>query len=113
MLNSSRYNAYQLMWVLVMYDLPTVTKKEKKLAAKFRKQILSDGFTMFQFSMYVRHCPSRENAEVHIMRVKKIVPEEGLVGIFHITDKQFGDIQIFRGKKSTTPPEVSYQLELF
>jgi CRISPR-associated protein Cas2 len=101
------------MWVLVMYDLPSVTKKQKKLAAKFRQQILSDGFTMFQFSMYVRHCPSRENAEVHMQRVKRIVPEEGLVGIFHITDKQFGDIQIFRGKKPTKSPPVSFQLELF
>ena len=27
---------------------------------------------MFQFSIYLRHCPSIENAEVHIKRVKKI-----------------------------------------
>ncbi len=112
-MNTTRFNAYQLMWVLVMYDLPTVTKKEKKIAAKFRKQILADGFTMFQFSMYVRHCPSRENAEVHIQRVKNIIPEDGLVGIFYITDKQFGDIQIFQGKKPKKPPDISYQLELF
>lgn len=112
-MNTTRFNAYQLMWVLVMYDLPTVTKKEKKIAARFRKQILADGFTMFQFSMYVRHCPSRENAEVHMQRVKNIIPEDGLVGIFYITDKQFGDIQIFQGKKSKKPPYISYQLELF
>lgn len=112
-MNTSRFNAYQLMWVLVMYDLPTVTKKEKKIAAKFRKQILADGFTMFQFSMYVRHCPSRENAEVHMQRVKNIIPEDGLVGVFYITDKQFGEIQIFQGKKSQKPPDISYQLELF
>jgi CRISPR-associated protein Cas2 len=112
-MNTSRFNAYQLMWALVMYDLPTVTKKEKKIAARFRKQILADGFTMFQFSMYVRHCPSRENAEVHMQRVKNIVPEDGLVGIFYITDKQFGDIQIFQGKKPKKPPDISYQLELF
>jgi CRISPR-associated protein Cas2 len=65
------------MWVLVLFDLPTVTKKEKKLAANFRKNIMKDGFAMFQFSMYIRHCPSRENAEVHIKRVKKILPEHG------------------------------------
>ena len=50
------------MWVLVMYDLPTDTKKERKAAAKFRKDIMGDGFTMFQFSTYIRHCASMENA---------------------------------------------------
>ena len=60
------------MWVLVFFDLPTETKKERKAAAKFRKDLLCDGFTMFQFSIYLRHCPSMENAEVHIKRVKNV-----------------------------------------
>ena len=36
--------------------------------------MLKDGFVMFQFSIYIRHCPSRENAEVHIKRVKSHLP---------------------------------------
>ena len=94
-----RFNEYRVMWVLVMYDLPTDTKKERKAAAKFRKEIMGDGFTMFQFSMYIRHCASMENAQVHIKRVKSLLPEAGHVGILCITDKQFGDIQIFSCKK--------------
>ena len=39
------------MWILVFFDLPTDTKKERKAAAKFRKDIMGDGFTMFQFSI--------------------------------------------------------------
>ena len=113
MVCQDRFNAYRIMWVLVMNDLPTVTKIEKKRASKFRKQILSDGFTMFQFSMYIRHCPSRENAEVHIQRVKKIIPDHGMVGIFCITDKQFGEIELFRGKKTEILPPTVQQLELF
>jgi CRISPR-associated endonuclease Cas2 len=54
------------MWVLVFYDLPTDTAKERKSAALFRKEIMGDGFTMFQFSIYVRHCASMENAQVHM-----------------------------------------------
>ena len=87
------------MWVFVMYDFPTDTKKERKAAAKFRKQIMGDGFTMFQFSTYVRHCASMENAQVHIKRVKSLLPEFGNVGILCITDKQFADIQLFCCKK--------------
>ncbi|MHB8261363.1 MAG: CRISPR-associated endonuclease Cas2, partial [Bacteroidia bacterium] len=57
-LNTERFNAYRVMWTLVMYDLPTETKKERKVAARFRKELLQDGFSMFQFSMYVRHSAS-------------------------------------------------------
>ncbi len=101
------------MWTVVMYDLPTETKKERKVAARFRKDLLTDGFTMFQFSMYVRHSASRENAEVHKNRVKKSLPELGKVGILQITDKQFGSMEIFYGKKEKELPNVPQQLELF
>lgn len=101
------------MWVIVFYDLPTETKKERKVAAGFRKDIIRDGFTMFQFSMYVRHCNSRENAEVHIRRVKGFLPELGHIGIMTITDKQFGDIELFIGKKIADRPNTPQQLELF
>ena len=58
-----RFSEYRIMWVLVFFDLPTESKRERKLYADFRKKLLQDGFTMFQFSIYVRHCPSRENAD--------------------------------------------------
>lgn len=101
------------MWVLVFFDLPTETRLEKKLHSKFRKDVMKDGFNMFQFSIYLRHCASRENAEVHIKRVKKMLPPKGHVGIMCITDKQFGMMEIFRGKDpvNTTPPVQ--QLEMF
>ena len=86
----SRLNAYRIMWVLVFFDLPTETKRDRKNYSIFRKKILGDGFTMFQFSIYVRHCNSKENADVHMKRVKLILPPDGNVGIMCITDKQFG-----------------------
>jgi CRISPR-associated protein Cas2 len=108
-----RLNAYRIMWVIVMYDLPTATRKERKAAAQFRKEIMGDGFTMFQFSLYVRHCASRENADVHIKRVKRMLPEHGHIGIMCVTDKQFGDIELFRGRKISERPDTPQQLELF
>ncbi|MBS1607572.1 MAG: CRISPR-associated endonuclease Cas2 [Bacteroidetes bacterium] len=101
------------MWVLVFFDLPTETKKERKIYAKFRKEIMANGFQMFQFSIYLRHCASRENADVHIVRVKKILPAKGHIGIMCITDKQFGMMEIFRGKDLVDAPETVQQLELF
>ena len=101
------------MGLLVFFDLPTETKKDRKIYTKFRKDILADGFTMFQFSIYLRHCPSRENAEVHIQRVKKILPAKGHIGIMCITDKQFGMMEIYRGKELAEAPQQVQQLELF
>lgn len=101
------------MWVLVFFDLPTESREERKIYAKFRKEMLQDGFDMFQFSIYLRHCPSRENAEVHIRRIKRILPPKGHVGIMCITDKQFGDMEIFYGKKESKPPAPSQQLQMF
>ena len=96
-----RFSEYRIMWVLVLFDLPTETKKDKKAYADFKKNLQRDGFTMFQFSIYVRHCASSENAEVHIKRVKSFLPEHGNVGIMCITDKQFGNIELFYGKKDS------------
>ncbi len=106
-------NAYQVMWILVFFDLPTETDKDKKRYTKFRKGLLEDGFTMFQFSIYMRHCSSRENADVHIKRVKRFLPELGHIGILLITDKQFGQIELFIGKKEVEKPDLPQQLELF
>jgi CRISPR-associated protein Cas2 len=109
----SRLNAYRIMWILVMFDLPTETKNDRKNASDFRKKILADGFAMFQFSMYIRHCSSKENTEVHIKRVKKMLPAKGHVGILFITDKQFGMMEIFKGYETVTTPQPAQQLELF
>lgn len=108
-----RLNTYRIMWVLVFFDLPTETAKERKIASLFRKNILKDGFQMFQFSIYMRHCASRENADVHIKRVKKILPEKGDVGIMCITDKQFGMMEIFSGHTERNASAPVQQLEMF
>ena len=110
---NDRFSEYRIMWVLVFFDLPTDTKKERKAAAEFRKQLLLDGFLIFQFSIYMRHCPSVENANVHIKRVKANLPPLGQVGILSITDKQFGAMELFSEKKTKEPPTEYMQLELF
>jgi len=101
------------MWVFVHYDLPTETKKDRKNGAKFRENLLQDGFNMLQFSIYTRHCASRENADVHIKRVKSFLPPKGKVIIFSLTDKQFGMMEFFKGDQKGEKPDTPQQLELF
>jgi len=113
MISKDRLNQYRIMWLYVFFDLPTETKQDVRAANQFRKMLLKDGFNMFQFSIYLRHCSSRENAKVHEKRVKTNLPKKGKVGILTVTDKQFGMMEIFHGvKEIPTPPPVQ-QLELF
>jgi len=108
-----RLSEYRIMWILVFFDLPTDTKRDKKAYLDFRKALQKDGFTMFQFSIYVRHCASMENANVHIKRIKGFLPQYGKVGIMCITDKQFSNIHLFYGAAPQRPNAPLQQLELF
>lgn len=108
-----RLNQYRIMWVFVFFDLPTDTKKDRRNASRFRKLLIQDGFAMLQFSIYTRHCNSKENAEVHIRRVKSVLPPKGEVIVFTLTDKQFGMMEFFRSAEEAERPETPQQLELF
>ena len=108
-----RLNAYHVMWLFVFFDLPTTTKRERKVAAQFRKALEKDGFSMMQYSVYVRHCASRESMNVHIKRVRSSIPPSGLISILSITDKQYGEIQNFWGKIERAKLTTPQQLEIF
>jgi len=109
----SRLNQYRSMWIFVFFDLPTETHTERKVAAKFRKNLLNNGFGMFQYSIYMRFCASRENSSVHIKRTKNALPKKGKVCIMQVTDRQFGMMELFHGQKEVEPETPSQQLELF
>ncbi len=106
-------SGYRFMWILAMFDLPTETKKARHDYALFRKHLLEDGFMRIQYSVYVRHCPSRENAAVHIGRIKSHLPPDGEVRVLSVTDKQFERMLTFWGKIRKKPDEAPRQLELF
>jgi len=96
-----------------MFDLPVTTKSARRAYTQFRKKLLQDGFSRLQYSVYVRHCASQENAEVHVGRIERSLPDDGEVRIITITDKQFERMDIFWGKRRKPPELPPQQLELF
>lgn len=46
------------MWVLALFDLPVDKPESRRQYTRFRKELLDDGFTMMQYSVYQRHCAS-------------------------------------------------------
>jgi CRISPR-associated protein Cas2 len=107
------FGGLQTMWVIVLFDLPTDDKQKRKDYTYFRKFLLEDGFRMMQYSVYMRHSSSEENAHVHINRVKLHLPPDGEVRIIKITDKQFGRIEVFYGKKRFPVEKAPEQLSFF
>ncbi|MCH8558026.1 MAG: CRISPR-associated endonuclease Cas2 [Balneolia bacterium] len=109
----SRINAYRIMWLIVLFDLPVTTATQKRRASGFRKDLLADGFTMMQYSVYARHCASKESADVHTKRIENLIPPEGHVSIMRITDKQYSLITNFWGRRTAPTEPAPPQMELF
>jgi len=101
------------MWLLVMFDLPTVTKEEKREYARFRKYLLREGFIQLQFSVYSKFCSSRENTVKYYRYIESAVPPNGHVRLLMVTDKQFGEMVSLYGKTVQEIEKKPEQLLLF
>lgn len=77
------------MRLIVMFDLPTGSKAERKTYARFRNFLIEDGFVREQFSIYSRILLTRESAAMHIERIRRNLPSSGVVTVFEMTEKQY------------------------
>jgi CRISPR-associated protein Cas2 len=101
------------MWLVAMFDLPVDSKKARKAYARFRKTLLTRGFTMLQYSVYARYCVSEEASETHRRSVESALPDDGQVRVVAITDHQFAKMEVFFGKNRVATEKAPDQLLLF
>lgn len=101
------------MWLMVMFDLPVVTREEKRSYARFRKYLLSEGFQALQYSVYAKYSSCRENARKYYRYIEAIVPPGGYVRLLMVTDKQFGEMVSLYGKTVQEVEKKPEQLLLF
>lgn len=106
-------SGYRLMWMMVLFDLPVVTKKERKAATGFRNFLLDQGFEMSQYSVYARFLAGKEQAETYVKRIKENLPPSGKVNVLFFTDKQYENMQVFHGRKSQPAQKNPAQFVLF
>ena len=97
---------YKIMRMICMFDLPVETEDEKRAYRMFRKNLIKEGFVMMQYSVYVRVCPNRDYANRLETRIKKIVPLEGNVRLLCITEKQYEDMKLLVGSRSTAETAI-------
>lgn len=101
------------MWMMVLFDLPVIEPEERKAANGFRNALKDLGFSMVQFSIYVKYTSGKEAVEALTEKVRLALPPSGKVDILQFTDKQYENIVSFRGRRRTASPENPTQYVLF
>ena len=86
---------------------------ERRAATNFRQYLQDHGYEMSQFSVYMGFCVGKEQAERRIREVSEAIPDKGRVHILSVTDRQFEQMSVFRGKSRSHGRSVPNQLELF
>ena len=105
--------SYRFMRVIVFFDLPVITMEEKREYLTFRKFLLKSGFIMVQESVYSKLALNTTVANAVIENVKKNTPEEGLVQLLTITEKQYNKMEFLVGEKQTEVIDSDERLVIF
>ncbi len=100
------------MYLFVMFDLPVGSKAERRAASQFRNFLKKDGYDMMQFSVYTRICRGQKAVDKHLQRIASVVPSEGGIRAFQITDKQYARQVILVGKRKKQEESGAEQLVL-
>lgn len=106
-------SGYRIMWLCVFFDLPVGTAKERKAATRFRLNLLDLGFEMTQYSVYLRFCAGKEQAESYERKIEQAMPSAGKVHILAITDKQYENIRTYSGRNRERSLKNPEQFALF
>lgn len=106
-------SGYQVMWILVTFDLPVETKKQRAAATTFRHFLLDIGFEMSQLSNYLRFCNGKEQFESYVRRIERALPDRGDVYVFQFTDRQYENIVRFSDQSRKRRKKNPDQFALF
>jgi len=101
------------MWMMVMFDLPTKEPEQKSAYRKFQNFLLNEGFSMVQYSVYSRHCHSRQIAKSKAARIRRALPSLGQIRILRITETQFSRMEIFENCAKKSNEKAPMTLEFW
>lgn len=86
------------MRLVVFFDLPSVTKPEKRAYVLFRRFLLNDGYDMIQWSVYGRLLNGKDAETKHLVRLAGNLPPAGSVRCMTVTEKQYAGMRLLVGK---------------
>ena len=101
--------------MIVAFDLPVMTKEQRKLATGFRKFLIEDGYHMLQYSVYARSTVTHARMETHLRRLKTQIPPEGSIRAIFVTQSQWERSYIVYGRpmQEHTPEPIPDQLQFW
>ena len=91
----------RFMRILLFFDLPVMTSKQRREYRIFSKNLIKNGYIMMQESVYSKLVINYESSKAEIERLKKNVPKEGMIQCLIITEKQFAGIINVLGQVKT------------
>lgn len=97
-------SAFRIMWLVIMFDLPTQTKKDRKRYRWLSQYLDKEGFLRLQYSVYAKVFNSLQSANHGKKRMKEFLRvnvKKGNVRMLLFTDAQFGKMEIVVGEQST------------
>ena len=86
------------MRILVFFDLPVLSLEQLRDYRSFRKFLIKDGFIMLQESVYCKMVLNESAAKAVVEQVKKNRPEDGLIQLLTVTEKQFSKMEYIVGE---------------
>ena len=89
------------MRVVLFFDLPTLTVKDKKNYIIFRKKLIQSGFIMLQFSVYSKLVANQQGAEAVGRYIKSISTNSGSIQLLTVTERQFSQMKFISGTRQT------------
>lgn len=95
---------YKMGWLVVMFDLPTLTADDRKHAARFRNDLIEEGYLMIQYSVYARACVTHDRVLTHTRRLKHFLPPKGRVRCLFVTNIQWQKTFMFYGDDPPDDP---------
>lgn len=104
----------KFMRILIMFDLPTKTKNDRRNASRFRSYLIKDGYIMLQWSVYSRLCDGMDSVQTHKSRLNKNMPPLGAIRVLTLTEKQYESIEILLGgKNKNSGDQPARAIEIF
>ncbi|MCO5314931.1 MAG: CRISPR-associated endonuclease Cas2 [Solirubrobacterales bacterium] len=101
------------MWILLMFDLPVVTKTQRTEANRFRNDLIADGYQRVQWSIYARFCPTVQKAKRDGKAALGKLPPQGECRVLYLTEHQWHRMVVVQHKNRANPEPEPQQLAIF
>ena len=98
------------MRMLLFFDLPTETSKNRLDYTRFHKFLIKNGFIMMQKSVYSKLVINNVTSAAVKAKISKNLPPAGIIELLEVTENQFSRIEYLIGEKQSVIEESMERL---